>query len=143
MSHLFIICSIPPGSEVKIGTTRPVADFQLACSKLGPRLACTMMCDVISQLVQHSGTNISQSLCALRECCVKEGFHAIFNELLRREFQAELFKKVCKEEGLSLIHKGECEGSPVSLTESEVFLKGDELVMDMEDDDDDDLLDML
>ena len=131
------------GSGTKIGTSTPVQDFQQACSKLGAEPACVMMCEVISQLIEHQGNHIADCLRSLRECCVKEGLYRLFNEFLKKEFKSETVKKICKEGELSLIHRGECASCPVTEIESECFIRGDELLQAMEEDDDDDLLDMI
>ena len=131
------------GSGINIGTTMPVQDFQLACSKLGAQPACMMMCDVIYQLVEHQGDHITDCLRSLRACCVREGLFDLFNDFLKKAFKSETVQKICKEQALSLIHKGECGSSPISEVESECFIRGDELLQAMEEDDDDDLLDDL
>ena len=131
------------GAGAKIGTTTPVQDFMLACTKLGAQPACEMMCGVITKLVEHQGNNIPDCLRSLRECCVKENLFELFNKSLKEWFKTEAVKKICQESSLSLIHRGECSSCPVSEVESECFIKGDELLQAMEEDDDDDLLDML
>ncbi|KAL5260975.1 hypothetical protein ACHWQZ_G006872 [Mnemiopsis leidyi] len=131
------------GAGAKIGTTTPVQDFQLACTKLGVQPACEMMSEVITKLVEHQGNNIADCLQSIRQICVKESLFELFNKSLKEWFKSEVVKKICKEGSLSLIHKGECSSCPVTEVESECFIRGDELLQAMEEDDDDDLLDML